>query len=79
MSATIRIPRPHVRFGPDNVPEDKADAEYLRSAVRNIDYLGRGERLWGSNLTAAVRKVLLDAAEALDPTSPDSSSTEEKP
>jgi hypothetical protein len=73
MRATIKIPRPHVRFGPEGIAEEKADADYLRSAVRNIDYLGRGERLWGSNLTATVRKLLLDAAEALDPRSPDSS------
>lgn len=64
---TITIPRPHVPFGPEHVSPEKADAAYLRAAVRNVDHLGRGERLWGSNLTATVRKLLLDAAEALDP------------
>lgn len=69
-SQTITIRRPHVPFGPEHVSADKADADYLRSAVRNIDYLARGERLWGSNLTATIRQILLDAADALDPTAP---------
>lgn len=65
MLTTITIPRPHVPYGPDHVTEDQADADYLRSAVRNIDHLSRGERIWGSNVTATVRKVLLDAADTL--------------
>jgi len=69
---TITIPRPHVAHGPEHVSAEKADADYLRHAVRNIDYLGRGERLWGSNLTATIRKLLLDAAEELEPESADS-------
>ena len=63
----ITIPVPHVIYGPQGIPVDEADADYLRSAVKNIDHLSHGERLWGSNLTATVRKLLLDAAQALDP------------
>lgn len=62
---TITIPRPHVPFGPDHIPEREADADYLRSAVRNIKHLERGERIWGSNLTATIIKLLLDSAAAL--------------
>lgn len=66
MTETITIPRPHVPFGPEGKTAEEADAEYLRHAVKNIDYLERGERLWGSNLTATVRKLLLDAADAVE-------------
>lgn len=64
---TITIPRPHVPFGPVGVPANRADAEYLRSAVRNIEFsVNRGRALWGSNLTATITKLLLDTAAALD-------------
>lgn len=66
MSKTITIPAPHVPHGPVGVPENVADADYLRAAVRNIEYQTRGERLWGSNLTATIIKLLNDAANALD-------------
>ena len=66
-TGTITIPTPHVTYGPKDVPENVADADYLRSAVGNIDYLSHGERIWGSGVTATVRKLLLDAAQALDP------------
>ena len=66
-TGTITIPAPHVTFGPKGIPANVADAEYLRSAVGNIDYLSHGERIWGSGVTATVRKLLLDAAQALDP------------
>lgn len=55
-----------VPFGPEGKTAEEADAEYLRHAVKNIDYQARGERLWGSNLNATVRKLLLDAADALE-------------
>ncbi len=64
--STITIPTPHVPFGPTGVPEHEADADYLRSAVRNIEYLERGEKLWGSNVTATVVKLLNDAADAVE-------------
>jgi len=63
---TITVPRPHVAHGPAGVHPDEADAEYLRSAVRNIEHQGRGERLWGSNLTATVVRLLIDAAFAIE-------------
>ena len=63
----LAIPRPHVPFGPTHVSEDKADADYLRHAVRNIEYLRQGERIWGSNLTATIIKLLWDVADVLDP------------
>lgn len=65
---TITVPAPHVAHGPVGIPENVADADYLRHAVKNIRYLDRGERLWGSNLTDTVCKLLLDSAEALEPT-----------
>jgi len=66
-TGTITIPTPHVTYGPEGIPANVADADYLRHAVKNIDYLSHGERLWGSGVTATVRKLLLDAAKALDP------------
>ena len=66
-TGTITIPAPHVTSGPEGIAANVADAAYLRSAVRNIDHLSHGERLWGSGLTATVRKLLLDSAQALGP------------
>lgn len=62
---TVTIPRPHVTNGPKGVAASVADADYLRSAVRNIESQGRGERLWGSGVTEMVSKLLNDAADAL--------------
>lgn len=62
----LAIPAPHVPHGPTHVPENIADADYLRGAARNIRYLDRGERLWGSNVTATVLKLLEDVATALE-------------
>ena len=67
---TITIPSPHVPYGPIGIPADRADASYLRSAVRNIRHLGHGERLWGSNVTETVIKLLTDAAVALESRTP---------
>lgn len=77
MAETITVPRPHVPFGPEGVPADRADAAYLRSFVRNLDYHRdeHGVHIAGSNLTATVRRLLLDAANALDPEPHDSGTT----
>lgn len=68
---TITLPAPHVLFGPENVPENVADADYLRDAVRNIRWAEKdGRGLFGSNLTDTVVKLLEDAADALDARGP---------
>lgn len=66
MTKTITIPAPHVPYGPVGVPENEADARYLRDAIKNLKHLSHGERMWGSNLTATIIKLLGDAADALD-------------
>lgn len=66
MSETITIPTPHVPHGPEGIPRNVADADYMRAAVRNIKHQSRGERLWGSNLTATIVKLLEDVADALE-------------
>lgn len=60
---TVTIPRPVVPFGPHGMSEDEGTAHYLGEVVRKIDtgFLSVG----GSNVTATVRKLLLDAAAAL--------------
>lgn len=58
----LTIPRPHVPFGPEGIPADQADADYLRDAARNIEF----SRCMGSNLTATVVKLLNDCATAID-------------
>lgn len=69
---TVTVPRPHVPFGPMRVPENEADADYLRAAVKNIRYAeSNGRGLFGSNLTNTVCKLLNDVADALDRTCPD--------
>lgn len=64
MLKTITIPRPHVPTGPQGVPADRADAEYLRAVVRKIDtgFTSVG----GSGVTTMVRELLVNAAEALE-------------
>jgi len=62
MSDNIRIPRPHVPFGPHGVPEREADADYLDHAARNI---AGGYAVGGYNVTATVIKLLHDTATAL--------------
>lgn len=62
MSETITIPRPHVPHGPEGVPANQADADYLRSAARNFRY----RKVCGSNLTDTVCRLLEDAAAAIE-------------
>lgn len=61
----ITIPRPHVLFGPEGVPQHEADARYLHSAA---DHIEGGYKVGGRNLTATVIKLLHDAGAALYPT-----------
>lgn len=60
---TITIPRPHVPYGPVGIPAPLSDARYLRDAARHIE---QGYQVGGSNLTAAVLKLLRDAADAIE-------------
>lgn len=59
----IMIARPVVPHGPAHLTEDEGTAHYLREVVRKIDtgFLNVG----GSNVTATVRKLMLDTAAAL--------------
>lgn len=67
----ITVRRPHVENGPVGVPADKADADYLRSAVRNIEHRMSAVRgLWGSGVTAMVVQLLTDAADAIEHPAP---------
>ena len=61
---TVTIPRPVVPHGPAHLTVDAGTAHYLREVVRKIDtgFLTIG----GSNVTATVRKLLLDSAAALE-------------
>lgn len=61
-SDAISIPRPHVPFGPEGVPEHEADADYLDHAAASLE--GHYE-VGGSNVRATVVKMLRDAASAL--------------
>lgn len=60
----ITIPKPHVRFGPDGADPDEATAGYFREVIEKID--GGYANVGGSNVTAAVRKLLMDSAYALE-------------
>lgn len=59
----VVIPRPVVPHGPHGLTENEGTAHYLRGVVRKIDsgFLTVG----GSNVTATVRKLLLDTADAI--------------
>jgi len=59
----ISIPRPVVPFGPKGLSGDEATAHYLREVDRKIStgFITVG----GSNVTAAVRKMLADVVLAL--------------
>ena len=52
----------HVPYGPQHVTADEADADYLRSAARNIAW----SRCLGSNLTNTVTALLNGLAEQLE-------------
>lgn len=56
------VPRPHVPFGPQGVPELIADATYLDHAASNLE--GKFE-VGGSNVRATVVRLLRDVALAL--------------
>lgn len=64
---TVNIPRPHVPFGPEDVPEDEADADYLREAARKLE---DHYKPFGSNLRGTVVQVLRDAADAIESIEP---------
>ncbi|MGN7977414.1 hypothetical protein ACTJJ4_07550 [Microbacterium sp. 22195] len=64
MLTTITLPRPHVPTGPQGVPEDHADADYLRAVVMKID--SGFTRVGGSGVTAMIRNLIADAAEVLE-------------
>lgn len=59
----ITVPRPHVPHGPQGVPADVADADYLRTAGRA---LAEHYQPFGSNLRATVVQLILDAADAIE-------------
>lgn len=64
MLKRIVIPRPHVPFGPEGLSDDEADVHYLREVVKKID---EGyARVGGSNVTATIRKLISDAADAIE-------------
>lgn len=58
----ITIPRPHIPYGPARVDADEADAQYLRKAATD---LADHYQPFGSNLRAAVVKLIRDAANAI--------------
>lgn len=62
----ISIPRPHVPTGPAGVSAEVADVNYLRSAAENIEYNGKGARLWGETVKSAVVDLLLNVAAELE-------------
>lgn len=59
----ISVPRPHVPFGPQQLTEDQADADYLREAARKLE---EHYKPFGSNLRATIVKLIRDAAEAIE-------------
>ena len=73
---TITVPRPHIPYGPEGIPADEADANYLRKAA---DDLAVHYRCFGSNLRATVVKLMNDAADAIAtraPVTPDTGQRE---
>lgn len=59
----ITIPRPHVPYGPEGIPAEQADADYLREAARKLE---EHYKPFGSNLRATVVKLVRDAADAVE-------------
>jgi hypothetical protein len=59
---------PHIVFGPKDAPARAPDAQYYRSAARNIRHQANvGQPFAGPNVTEAVAKLCDNAADALDP------------
>ena len=67
---TITIPTPRVPHGPEGVDPDKATADYLREVVKKLEAHDQDGRrrvhIGGSNVTATVRDLLLNTADALE-------------
>lgn len=64
--ANLAVDVPPIPFGPEGVPEDKANAGYYRAAAKNIRYhASRGRSVMGSNLTEAVARLCDATADAL--------------
>jgi len=59
----LSIPIPNVPFGPEGVAPTIATASYLIEVVKKIDF--GYANVGGSNVTATLRKLLVDTAEAL--------------
>ncbi|MGN6693875.1 MAG: hypothetical protein ACTHN0_06825 [Aquihabitans sp.] len=63
MTDYIRITKPYVPFGPAHLDEDIATAKYLDGVIAKLD--AGTANVGGSNVTDTVRKILLEAAQAL--------------
>jgi hypothetical protein len=64
----ILVHVPHIPFGPKGMPENLADADYYRSAAREIRHQANvGQAFAGPNVTEAVAKLCDNVADALDP------------
>jgi hypothetical protein len=64
----VLVQVPHILFGEKGMPENLEDADYYRSAARNIRHQANvGEPFAGSNVTEAVAKLCDNVADALDP------------
>lgn len=62
---TLNIPS--IPGGPDGIPVTEADANYYKSAARNIRWHFRnGESFAGSNVTETVARLCEAAANALE-------------
>lgn len=59
----ITVPRPHVPFGPMDLPPQTADAIYLHRAARELE---ERQRPVDHHLRGAVVKLIHDAADAID-------------
>lgn len=73
MSDYIEIPTPVIPYGPEGVPPHTVTAQGLREAADKVD---KPYPLGGSNYCAAVRKLLLDAADAVEEAGRTDASTE---
>lgn len=57
------IPRPHVPYGPEGIPEVDADVDYLTKAAKDLE---QHYKPFGSNLRATIVKLIRDTAKALE-------------